>query len=167
MFNRCSRQQDRILIHPTLRAASLVADKKFHDAFYLLTEMYTAVEEAKRCASPGGELAREAELLERDMLSSKGIAEAMRDIESGDRQVEEAVKGEKNLNPEAIDCYTQAMALGRGQDIEVMCIAFTKVANIYLKIMKDPISIIKGKQNLNEVMELAKVGLRLCCFAIG
>jgi hypothetical protein len=100
-------------------------------------------------------------MLEKDMLSSREIAEAMRDVEDGDRQVEEAVEGEEGLNMGrlwlALDCYKQALALGRGQDIEVMCIAFTKVANIYLKIMKDPISIFKGKQNLKDVMEYAKV----------
>jgi hypothetical protein len=81
--------------------------------------------------------------------------------------VEEALRGEEELNMDllwrALDSYRQAVAFGRGQDIEVMCIAYTKIAYIYLKIMKDAISVFRGKQNLQDIMELAKV---TCCLKI-
>ena len=57
----------------------------------------------------------------------------------------------------SLDQYRQAVVLSRGQDVEIMCIAYTKIAKVYLKVMKDGISRSKGKDYLNSVMELSQV----------
>ena len=57
----------------------------------------------------------------------------------------------------SLDQYRQAVILSHGQDVKIMCIAYTKIAKVYLKVMKDGISRSKGKDYLNSVMELSQV----------
>ena len=57
----------------------------------------------------------------------------------------------------SLDQYRQAVVLSCGQDVEIMCIAYTKIAKVYLKVMKGGISQSKGKDYLNSVMELSQV----------
>ena len=122
--------------------------------------MYGVVEEAKRCTTGHEEMARPTMLLELDMHTHMDLAQALRDLDTGDRQLEEV---EEQQRPDmglvwlCLDKYRQAVALSRGHDVEIMCVAYTKIARVYLKVMGDPISRSKGKDYLKDVMELSKV----------
>ena len=73
----------------------------------------------------------------------------------------QAAAGQEDLNLElvwlVIDKFRHAVALSRGHDVEIMCIAFTRIAWVYLKVMKDPISKVKGRDYLKHVMDFSQV----------
>ena len=82
-------------------------------------------------------------------------------LNDGDNTLDEAIEGYETLQLElvytALDKYRLAVTLARGEDIEIMCIAYTKIAKIYIGVFKDGIHKSKAKEYLNNVMELSKV----------
>jgi len=156
-------------------AAMAMGDKNYVDALYLFKELYTVVEEAKRLL----EFPTEAELETSDFISGKGplwrdikmlmtdirihtaLGEALKEIHDGDKVLKEGIEGYDSLKLElvynALDKYRLAVTLARGEDIEIMCIAYTKIARIYIDVFKDGIHKTKAKEYLNDVMDLSKV----------
>jgi len=158
------------------KAAMAMGDKNFVDALYLLQELYTVVEEAKRLLQfpDDGETddieseddhylrhLRDLKLLITDIRIHTSLAEALKAVHDGDATLKEAIEGYENLQLDlvysALDKYRLAVTLARGEDIEIMCIAFTKIASVYINVFKDGIHKTKGKEYLNNVLDLSKV----------
>jgi len=156
-------------------AAMAMGDKNYVDALYLFQELYSVVEESKRLLrfpseadlekcnfeSGNGPLWRDLKLLVTDIRIHTALAEALKVLDDGDDTLNEAIEGYETLQLElvyiALDKYRLAVTLARGEDIEIMCIAYTKIARIYIDIFKDGIHKTKAKEYLNNVMELSKV----------
>jgi len=142
------------------RAAMAVANKEFHEANYLLAEMTRPVEEARSCFRGDQAMTREVELLELDMTVHSTLAKAIHDLHEADKELEDTVEGSEALSIARVrlclDKYKQAVVAVVGQDTELVCMAYTKIAKIYLKVVRDAISKIKGKEYLMEVMEMSK-----------
>ena len=143
------------------RAAMAVADRKFLVAKYLLKELYKVVEDAKSFCKGNIEMSREAEMLGIEAETHLQIADAIHQLHLADNLLDEAVQGSETLNmikiEDCMDTYRRAAALVASQDVEVVCIAYTKIAKIRLKVMKDGISKIRGKEYLAEVMTLSQI----------
>jgi len=143
------------------RAAMAVASKKFLEANYLLAEMNRPVEEARRCCRGDRGMTREVELLALDMTVHGTLAQAIHDIHEADKELEDLVVGAEGLSIARVrlclDKYKQAVVAVVDQDLELVCMAYTKIAKIYLKVVKDAISKIKGKEYLIEVMKMSKI----------
>jgi len=143
------------------RAAVAVAEREFLAAKYLLTELYRVVEEAKGFLGGNAERLQEAEMLGREAETHRDIADAIQQLHLADGLLDEAVRGSETLDmvkiEDCMDTYRRAAALVASQDVEVVCIAYTKIARIRLKVMKDGISRTRGKEYLAEVMTLSQV----------
>ena len=137
-----------------------VASKEFHEANYLLAEMNRPVEEARLCYRGDRAMTREVELLALDMTVHSALAQAIQDIHEADKDLEHLVVGAEGLSIARVrlclDKYKQAVVAVVDQDLELVCMAYTKIAKIYLKVVKDAISKIKGKEYLMEVMKMSK-----------
>jgi len=142
------------------RAAVAVANKEFLEASYLLAEMNRPVEEARRCCRGDRGMTREVELLALDMTVHSALAQAIHDIYEADKELEHLVVGSEGLSIARVrlclDKYKQAVVAVVDQDVELVCMAYTKIAKIYLKVVKDAISKIKGKEYLMEVMKMSE-----------
>jgi len=156
-------------------AAMAMGDKNYVDALYLFKELYTVVEEAKRLLdfpteaeletsdfnSGKGPLWRDIKMLMTDIRIHTALGEALKEIHDGDIVFQEGIAGYDTLKLElvynALDKYRLAVTLARGEDIEIMCIAYTKIARIYIDVFKDGIHKTKAKEYLNDVMDLSKV----------
>jgi len=160
------------------KAAMAMGDKNYSDALYLFQELYSVVEEAKRhlrfpdegegdgaalgsqshCASY---LWQDLRLLITDIRIHTSLAEALKAVHDGDVILQDALESYETLQLElvysSVDKYRLAVTLARGEDIEIMCIAFTKIASVYIKVFKDGIHKSKAKEYLNDVMEYSKV----------
>lgn len=138
-----------------------VAEREFQAARYLLKELYTVVEEAKGFLRGNAERLQEADMLGREAEIHSDIADAIQQLHLADGLLEEAVRDSESLDmmkiADCMDTYRRAAALVASQDVEVVCIAYTKIARIRLKVMKDGISRTRGKEYLAEVMTLSQV----------
>ena len=55
------------------------------------------------------------------------------------------------------DKYKYALSLARGGDVEIVCLTYTKLARLYLKVYTDGIHRTKARETLNDVMNYSKV----------
>ena len=156
-------------------AAVAMGDKNYLDALYLFQELYSVVEESKRLLRFPTEaklesfifefgnspLLKDLKMLVTDIRIHTALAEALKMLNDGDKTLDEAIEGYETLQLElvytALDKYRLAVTLARGEDIEIMCIAYIKIAKIYIDVFKDGIHKSKAKEYLNNVIELSKV----------
>jgi len=156
-------------------AAIAMGEKNYVDALYLFQELYSVVEESKRLLqfpneaevekcdfqSGNGPHWQDIKMLITDIRIHTALAEALKVLHDGDMIIKDAVEGYETLQLElvyiALDKYRLAVTLARGEDIEIMCIAYTKIAGIYIDIFKDGLHKSKAKEYLNNVMDLSKV----------
>ena len=108
------------------RAAMAVADRKFLDAKYLLTELYKVVEDAKVFYRGNAKMSGEAEMLGVEAETHLQIADAIQQLHIADNLLDEAVQGSETLNmikiEDCMDTYRsgggrQGVLQGERQDV--------------------------------------------------
>lgn len=150
------------------KAAACIGDKNYEEALYLLEELYFVLEEAKRLLGYSDEgvddrntVEVDLKVLLDDVRVHKFLADSLKEIHGGDVVLDEAVNGYETIQEElvynAVDKYRYAMMLSRGEDLEILCIAYTKIASVYLKVFNMPIHKQKAKEYLNDVMDFSRL----------
>ena len=148
------------------QAAVAVADKDFKPAIQLLEEvMQFGVEEVKSL------MAREVKdknraffqdlgVLEADSRLNRQLAEALQFVSSGDELLTSCLVNYEKFHMDLVfgveDKYKYALSLARGGDVEIVCLTYTKLAKLYLKVFTDGIHRIKAREILNDVMNYSK-----------
>jgi len=144
------------------RVIEAVSNRKYPEALYLLSEMYTVVEEAlfHLPKSSLAELVRpDLNVLQEDVRVHRLLAEALKCLDEGDALLKEATEGGETLNLDlvfdSVDKYRLAISLICGEDVEINCMANTAIAKVYLKVFKDGIHKTRAKEYLQEVTDLS------------
>ena len=150
-----------------IQAAVAVADKDFKTAIRLLEEVRQfGVEEVKALMAREDKDEHEAffkdlNLLEADSRLNRQLAEALQLVTNGDAELASTLANHENLQLDLIfgveDKYKYALVLARGEDIEIVCLTYTKLARLYLKVYTDGIHRTKARETLNDVMNFSKV----------
>merc|ERR1712059_71613 len=95
-------------------------------------------------------------MLERDMQEHTTLTDSLKLIDDGIKLKIQAIEDEEQLNLEklwsSLDNFRQAAT--SCTDIEIVCISFTEMAKVYLKVFKDPVSKIKGKGYLRDTIHM-------------
>jgi len=145
-----------------IRVMEAVSDRKFQEALYLLAEMYHVVEEALYHlpkANLDENIHADLRTLQEDVRVQKLMSEALKALQEGDIILEEATVGHETLNLDlvfdAVDKYRSAASLVEGEDVEIICISFTNIARVYLKVFKDGVHKTRAKEYLKEVLDLS------------
>ena len=99
-------------------------------------------------------------LLEADSRLNRQLAEALQVVTNGDAELAYTLANHENLQLDLIfgveDKYKYALSLARGEDVEIVCLTYTKLARLYLKVYKDGIHRTKARETLNDVMNYSK-----------
>ena len=117
-----------------IRDRACVSDKNFEMGLYLMKELYMVVEEAKRLTGyreEDDDRDVDLNILIDDVRVHNCLAESLKEIHDGDKLLHDAVHGHETLQIDlvydAVDKYRYAITLSRGEDLEILCIARTKV----------------------------------------
>ena len=82
-------------------------------------------------------------VLEADCRRNKQLAEALQKMFNGDKDLKLALANHENFQVDLIfqveDLYKYALLLAKGEDVEIVCMANTKLAKLYLKVYTDGI----------------------------
>ena len=150
-----------------IQAAVSVADKDFKTAIRLLEEVRQfGVEEVKALMvredkKENKALFKDLSLLEADSRLNRQLAEALQLVTNGDAELAVALANHENLQLDLVfgveDKYKYALVLARGEDVEIVCLTYTKLARLYLKVYTDGIHRTKARETLNDVMNYSKV----------
>ena len=99
--------------------------------------------------------------LETDVHLHQALAEALKEIANGEELLQLAVRGYESIKLDlvfdAVDKFRRAVDLARGKDTEIVCMAYTKIAYVYLKVFKDCIHKTKARETLADVMNYSQV----------
>ena len=155
------------------QGAVAVAEKDFKTAVRLLEDVRQfGVEEVKALLDslswgPWEEinltenLSTDLRVLEADCRQHRQLAEALQHLANGDTELASTLATHENLQLDLIfaveDKFKYALGLARGEDIEIVCMANTKLAKLYLKVYTDGIHRTKARETLNDVMNFSEV----------
>ena len=149
------------------QAAVAVADKDFKPAIQLLEEVRQfGVEEVKALMAREDRNKNKAffqdlNVLEADSRLNRQLAEALQFVSSGDALLTSCLVNYEKFHMDLVfgveDKYKYALSLARGGDVEIVCLTYTKLAKLYLKVFTDGIHRIKAREILNDVMNYSKV----------
>ena len=149
-----------------IQAAVALADKDFKMAIKLLEEVRQfGVEEVKALMVREDEaenkvLFQDLNVLEADLRLNRQLAEALQFVSSGDTLLISSLANYEKLHMDLVfaveDKYKYALSLARGEDVEIVCLIFTKLARLYLKVFTDGIHRRKAREKLNDVMNYSK-----------
>lgn len=87
-----------------------------------------------------------------DVGVHKSLAEALKELSIADRLL---LTANKDSIFDVVDRLRRAVQLSEGHDVEIVCMAYTKMALVFLKFIKEPGSQQKGKSYLNNVMAMS------------
>ena len=95
------------------------------------------------------------------MRIHRSLAEALREITNGEELLVVAVQNYETLKLDlvfdAVDKFRRAADLARGEDGEVVCMAESKIAHVYLKVFKDGVHKTKARHILTDVLNYSQV----------
>ena len=95
------------------------------------------------------------------MKLHRALAEALKEITNGEELLQMAVGGYETLKLDlvfdAVDKFRRAVDLARGEEVEIVCMAYTKIAKVYLKVFKDCIHKTKARETLTDIMNYSQV----------
>ena len=155
------------------QGAVAVADKDFKTAVRLLEDVLQfGVEEVKALLESLSwgpwedinlteSLSSDLRVLEADSRQHRQLAEALQQLANGDTELASTLGTHENLQLDLVfaveDKFKYALGLARGVDIEIVCMANTKLAKLYLKVYTDGIHRTKARETLNDVMNFSEV----------
>ena len=155
------------------QGAVAVADKDFKTAVRLLEDVRQfGVEEVKALLeslswgpwediNKTENLSSDLRVLEADSVQHRQLAEALQQLANGDTELASTLATHENLQLDLVfaveDKFKYALGLARGVDIEIVCMANTKLAKLYLKVYTDGIHRTKARETLHDVMNFSKV----------
>ena len=150
------------------QGAVAVADKDFKTAVRLLEDVRQfGVEDVKallKSLSWGPlteNISSDLRVLEADSVQHRQLAEALQQLANGDTELASTLATHENLQLDLVfaveDKFKYALGLARGVDIEIVCMANTKLAKLYLKVYTDGIHRTKARETLNDVMNFSEV----------
>ena len=162
-----------------IQAAVALANKDFKSAIHLLEEVRQfGVEEVKALmvreyrdkalfqAVNYYYLFQDLSVLEADTRLNRQLAEALQFVSIGDALLVTSLASYEKLHMDLVfvveDKYKYALSLARGEDVEIFCLIYTRLANLYLKVFTDGIRRTRARELLNDVMKYsAELGRNL------